>query len=116
MLTPERRLHVAGCELEAARLAARWGASEDEAREAAILHDITKALPPEEQLALCEKYAIPIEGHMREIPKVLHGHTAAELAAEKFHVSDDVKSAVKWHTTANAGMSALGKRITSPTP
>ncbi|MDR2420688.1 MAG: nicotinate (nicotinamide) nucleotide adenylyltransferase [Oscillospiraceae bacterium] len=110
-LPPERRLHVAGCELEAARLAARWGADADEAREAAILHDITKALPPEEQLALCEKYAIPLEEYMREAPKVLHGHTAAELASEKFHVSDDVKAAIKWHTTANAGMSLLGKII-----
>lgn len=111
MLSPERRLHVAGCEFEAVRLARRWGADADDAREAAILHDITKSLSPEEQYALCEKYGVELTESMRDIPKILHGHTAAELAAAKYNVSDDVKAAIKWHTTAYDKMSALGKII-----
>jgi nicotinate-nucleotide adenylyltransferase len=111
LLSPERRLHVAGCEAETVRLAKRYGADEDEAREAAILHDITKKLSEEEQLALCEAYAVPLTEHMRKVPKILHGHTAAALAAAKFGVSDDVKSAIKWHTTGRAGMTELEKII-----
>jgi nicotinate-nucleotide adenylyltransferase len=111
LLSPERRLHVAGCESEAVRLAKHYGEDTDEAREAAILHDITKKLSEEEQLALCEAYNVPLTEHMRKTPKILHGHTAAELAAAKFGVSDDVKSAIKWHTTGHGGMTALDKII-----
>jgi nicotinate-nucleotide adenylyltransferase len=111
LLSPERRLHVAGCESEAVRLAKRYGEDTDEAREAAILHDITKKLSEEEQLALCEAYNVPLTEHMRKTPKILHGHTAAELASAKFGVSDDVKSAIKWHTTGRAEMTELEKII-----
>jgi hypothetical protein len=39
-------------------LARTYGAAEDPAREAAILHDITKALDLDDQLQLCRKYDI----------------------------------------------------------
>jgi nicotinate-nucleotide adenylyltransferase len=110
-LSPERRIHVAGCEAEAVRLADRWDEDADEAREAAILHDITKKLTAEEQLALCAQYGISITDEMREIPKILHGHTAAEIASASFAASDAVKSAIKWHTTAHDGMTTLDKII-----
>ena len=53
------------------RLAQRWGADVDEAREAAILHDITKKLSYAEQLILCEKYATMTDNAERSSEKLL---------------------------------------------
>ncbi|MDR0838255.1 MAG: nicotinate (nicotinamide) nucleotide adenylyltransferase [Oscillospiraceae bacterium] len=111
LLKPERIRHVAGCELEAVSLAVRWGADIDEAREAGILHDITKRLDVEEQLALCERYGIEIDDIERASPKLLHSKTAAALAFDRFNVSGDVKSAILWHTTGHADMTLLEKII-----
>ena len=55
-LKPKRMAHVLGTEEEAVRLARRYGVDEQEARTAALLHDCTKKLGLEEQLALCEQY------------------------------------------------------------
>jgi len=111
-LLDDRRIrHVAGCESEAVCLARHWGADETDAREGAILHDITKRLGNDEQLALCEKYGIEVDDFMHSTPKILHGHTGAELAAERFNVSDAVKSAIKWHTTGRADMTLLEKIV-----
>jgi len=111
MIDSRRILHVTGCEGEAVRLANRWGADVTEAREAAILHDITKHLSPEEQFALCDTYGLALTPELCENPKLLHSHTAAEIAAERFNVSDAVKSAIKWHTTSHADMTLLEKVI-----
>ena len=53
-LKPKRMAHVLGTEEEAIRLARRYGVDEQEARTAALLHDCTKKLGLDEQLALCE--------------------------------------------------------------
>ena len=111
MLNPKRVPHVKGCEKEAARLAARWGADEDMAREAAILHDITKKLSVGEQLILCEKYGILIDDLERASDKLLHGKTGAEIARNEFGVSEPVYEAIKWHTTGKRDMSLLEKVI-----
>ena len=111
LLDEGRIRHVAGCEGEAVRLAIRWGADVDEAREGAILHDITKRLNHKEQLLLCKRYGIELDDFMRAVPKLLHGYTAAELSGERFNVSDTVKAAVKWHTTGHKDMTLLEKII-----
>ncbi len=111
MLKPKRIPHVRGCEEEALRLARRWGADEDEAAEAAILHDITKKLNLREQLILCEKYDIIPDALERNSEKLLHSKTGAAIARERFGVSDAVYEAIKWHTTGKAGMSLLDKII-----
>ncbi|MDR3311475.1 MAG: nicotinate (nicotinamide) nucleotide adenylyltransferase [Oscillospiraceae bacterium] len=111
MLDAGRILHVAGCEEEAVSLAGRWGVSRDDAREAAILHDITKNLSLAQQLALCAEYGIVADELERESEKLLHSKTAAESALRRFAATDEVADAVRFHTTGRAGMSALEKVI-----
>ncbi len=53
--------HVLGTEQEAIRLAERYGADVQKARVAALLHDCTKKLNMEEQLALCRRYGIELD-------------------------------------------------------
>ncbi len=121
--------HVQGCREEALRLARRWDADEEEAERAAILHDVTKKLPIEEQLRLCSTYGIipgigreeaparrdeePLspEEFARRYPKVLHAFSGAALAWGSFGVSPAVRDAIMWHTTGKRDMTLLEKII-----
>ena len=111
MLKPSRIPHVEGCEEEAVRLAEHWGVDPDEAREAAILHDITKKLTPQEHLRILENYSISVGAMAKGEEKLLHSRTGAAVAAAEFGVSDAVAVAILWHTTGRAGMSKLEKVI-----
>ena len=111
MLDPKRVPHVIGCESEAVRLAKHWGVNEDEAREAGILHDITKKLDTEEHLQILRDHNIPIEPMASGEEKLLHSKTGAVLAKSLFGVSDAVYNAIMWHTTGKAGMTDLDKII-----
>jgi nicotinate-nucleotide adenylyltransferase len=111
MLDSRRVPHVQGCESEAVRLAQRWGADLNDAREAAILHDITKKLKPNEQLLLCEKYGMVNDTVEMENPKLLHAKTGAAVARDVFGVSEPVYDAIFWHTTGRPEMTLLEKVI-----
>ena len=111
MLDQKRIPHVSGCESEALLLAKRWCVDLDDAREAAILHDITKRLKPEENINLLENHGIPVGKLEFAEEKLLHAQTGAVLAKSVFGVSDEVAGAIRWHTTGRAGMSALEKII-----
>ena len=109
MIRAKRIAHVQGTEEEAARLARRWGADEEKARRSAILHDCTKYLTMEEQLQLCAKYGIVLDDLERQAVKLLHAKTGACVARDVYGVSDDMFSAIFWHTTARADMTLLEK-------
>ena len=111
MLDPNRIPHVDACETEAVRLAERWGADCDDAREAAILHDITKKLDFTENLCIIAEHGINIGILGQGEEKLLHSITGAALARSEFGVSQSVADAIKWHTTGRAGMSMLEKII-----
>ncbi len=108
---PKRIPHVMGCEEEAARLAERWGYSTENAREAGILHDITKKLGLEDQLLLCSKYGILNDTLENQSEKLLHSKTGAALSRDLFGIPDDIYSAIRWHTTGRADMTLLEKII-----
>ncbi len=101
--------HTLGCERAAKKLAERFGGNVEKAEFAAILHDITKHLSPQEQLKSCEKYGIiPCMVELKE-PKMLHGKTAAAIAREEYGAPEDVCSAIACHTTGKQGMTLLDK-------
>lgn len=108
-LSPGRLAHVLGCEEEAVNLARRWGADENDARAAALLHDITKELDLPAQLKLCDEYGIVLDNVEKTSPKLPHAKTAAALAKAVFRVPDHISEAISWHTTGKAGMSLLEK-------
>lgn len=103
-LKPKRMAHVLGTEDTAAALARRYGTDEEEARIAALLHDCTKKLDMEQQLALCEQYGIELDEMEKQALKLLHSRTGAELARREFVVSDTVYRAIRYHTTGRADM------------
>lgn len=110
-LSGYRYTHTLGCERAAVQLAERFGADREKCAFAALLHDITKRLSREEQLYLCDKYGI-IPGDVEKTEwKMLHGKTAAAIAADEYRAPDDIVHAIAVHTTGCADMTLLDKII-----
>ena len=101
--------HSLGVERAAKWLARKYGGDEEKAAVAAILHDITKHLSPQEQLNLCEKYGIIPCTVEKSEPKMLHGKTAAAIARVEYGMPEDVCDAIACHTTGKHGMTILDK-------
>lgn len=110
-LKHKRIPHVLGTEQEAIHLAEQYGGNVEKARIAALLHDCTKKLETEEQLALCNRYQIQLDEMERNILKLMHAKTGAEIARREFGVDDEIYNAIKWHTTGCANMTLLEKII-----
>ena len=103
--------HVIGCSDTAERLARKYGADPMDAKRAGILHDVTKALNAQEQLKLCDHYAMILDNFERLNPKLLHAKTGAVIAELIFGENKAVCDAIRWHTTGKANMSVLEKII-----
>ena len=101
--------HTLGCERAARKLAEQFGGDPEKAGVAAILHDITKHLSPQEQLNLCKKYGIIRCTVEKSEPKMLHGKTAAAIAREEYSMPEDICDAIACHTTGKHGMTILDK-------
>ena len=110
-LKAKRCAHVLGTAATAVKLAEKYGADVHKAEIAGLLHDCTKKLSMPEQLALCEKYGIALDGLEKKALKLLHAKTGAALARDVFGVDDDIYSAILWHTTGKPGMTVLEKVI-----
>ncbi len=111
LLKPNRVRHVLGCRDTAVELAKRWGANEEDAARAGLLHDITKALDGPLQLTLCSEYGIVVDDFSAQYPKTLHALTGSLVAQRIFGENDAVVSAICSHTTGKANMNILEKII-----
>ena len=104
------RRHVERAVEEALRLARLHGVDEERARLTALGHDIVRATPHDELLRLAGEVGLEVSDLERAEPVLLHGAIAARLLPQRFGVDDPVVlDAVRDHTTARAGMSALEK-------
>ena len=101
--------HVLGTEEEAVRLAKRYGGDEEKIRRAALLHDCTKRLKLEDQLAICARYGLDVDEDERKSAALLHSKTAAALAKHVYGEDEEVCGAICWHTTGRADMTQLEK-------
>ena len=110
-LKPKRIRHVLGTAATAVELARRYGAPEEAAWQAGILHDCTKKLELDEQLELCRRYGLELDDLQRQALKLQHAITGAAVAREVFGMSPEVVSAIRWHTTGRPEMTVLEKVI-----
>ena len=109
-LRPERFAHSLNVAEEAKRLAQKYGADPEKAYTAGILHDIMKNSPPEEQLSIMDQAGIILTADERANPKLWHAMAAEAYARTVLQVRDaDILQAIRYHTTARAGMSVLEK-------
>lgn len=111
LLNPNRVKHVLGCRDTAVALARRWGADENDAARAGILHDITKAIDGPLQLTLCDAYGKLLDDFSKRYPRTLHALTGSMVAQRIFGENENVVSAIEFHTTGRANMTLLEKII-----
>lgn len=107
LLNSNRVRHVLGCRDTCVALAKRWGADEEDAARAGILHDITKALDGPLQLTLCAAYGKILDDFSKKYPKTLHALTGSLVAERIFGENSRVVSAICSHTTGKADMNLL---------
>ena len=111
----ERRFaHTAAVEEMVARLCALYCPEYTlPLRAAALLHDLTKELTPEEQEVLCQAYGIPVDEAQRRSPKTYHAKTGAARITRDFPTFADpiIVNAVRWHTTGHEEMTLTEKLL-----
>ena len=109
-LSEYRFYHSLNVADEAKRLALKYGADPEKAYTAGLVHDIMKDTPKNEQLKLFEKYNIKLTPVELESPKTWHAMSGEAYLRNEFNVTDEeILKAVRYHTTARAGMSLLEK-------
>lgn len=92
----------------AERLAFAHGEDPGRARLAGMLHDLARLYSIPRLLAACHERGLPIDEFEARNPLVLHARLGAEIARERFGVTDaGVLSAIARHTVAAAEMSRL---------
>ncbi len=109
-LTPKRYEHSLCVADEALRLANKYGADPDKCYLAGLLHDITKNAPKEEHLKLFSGFGIILSSVESSAQKLWHAMSGALYVEHVLNIDDDeLISAIRYHTTARAGMTLTDK-------
>ena len=108
----ERYEHTLGVMYTAASLTMRYGANQQDALLAGLLHDCAKGFQPEEQKVLCKSYGISLTKEELACPQLIHAKLGAYLAEHDYKISNtEVLDAIRWHTTGRPDMTLLEKII-----
>ncbi len=107
------RFHHSVCVSQCAKkLAKRYGADEEKAEVAGILHDATKETPPLEQLELIKRAGFEITDFEKSQLKFYHQISGAAFAKVELGIEDEeILNAIRYHTTGKADMSLMEQII-----
>ena len=104
--------HSVNVSKEAVRLAKKYGCDEEKAEIAGLLHDVMKDAGKKEQQEIIEKYGVQLNEVELQAPKIWHAIAGAVYVENVLRIGDkDIVNAVRYHTTARAGMTLLEKII-----
>lgn len=111
-LSDKRYEHTINVKKMAVKLAKRYGADEEKAALAAILHDSAKEISKDEMREIMRQYPQYAEGGESRPTSVWHGICASILARTQWGVEDEaILSAIACHTAGKPGMSKLDKIV-----
>ena len=111
-LSEQRYQHSLNVAKEAESLARLHGEDPEKARFAAMLHDVCKDEHKDVQLQRIHASGIICDKKALEQPALWHAMAGYAFLKEECGVQDeDILNAVRYHTTARAGMSCLEKVI-----
>ena len=107
-----RFVHSVGVANTALKLAKRFGADENKAYIAGLLHDCAREFENDELPAQAEKRGIPINDVERAMPLLLHAYIGAKMIREIYGVDDaEIAQAIHRHTVGAPDMTTLDKII-----
>lgn len=111
-LTPYRFRHSLAVAEQAKHLALMYKADAKKAYTAGLLHDIMKDEPKAALLQMLNDFGIILNNAQMASPGCWHAIAGAEFVRNILKIGDeDIINAVRYHTTARAGMSHLEKTI-----
>ena len=111
-LTPKRYNHSLCVADEAVRLAKKYGGDIEKAYLAGLLHDITKNASEQEHLNIFNEFGIMLNDIEKNAEKLWHAISGSAFIEHKHVITDkEIITAVRYHTTARAGMSQLEKLL-----
>ena len=112
MMGQRRYNHCVNVSSEAVRLARKYGADEEKAAIAGILHDITKEVDFENQLQIIDSGDIILNDVEKRTNKLWHAISGSVYIQKYLGITDeDIINAIRYHTTGRARMSVLEKVI-----
>ncbi len=107
-----RFLHSLNVAESAASLARVYGADEEKAYFAGLVHDIMKNENKADMLKMLEKGGIILSRTEKSNPKLWHAMAGAVCLKEECGITDEeILSSVRYHTTGKAGMNLFDKII-----
>ena len=107
-----RYIHSLGVADSARELAKIYGADEEKAYFAGLLHDVAKNMPKDEQLQLMETGGIILNPAEKNNPALWHAMAGECYLRLHMGITDpDILGSVRYHTTGKAGMSLMEKII-----
>lgn len=111
-LAPKRYNHSLCVADEAVRLANKYGGDTEKAYLAGLLHDITKNATEQEHLHIFQEFGIMLNDVEKNAEKLWHAISGAAFIEHKLGIKDkDIITAVRYHTTARAGMTQLERLL-----
>ena len=111
-LKPKRFRHSLNVAQSAVELAQRFGADEDKAYIAGLLHDVTKNDSSEMQLKILEEHGILLSDVEENNPKLWHAMSGSLYVQDALGINDpEIIGAIRYHTTGKDGMTLLEKVI-----
>ena len=107
-----RYVHSLGVADSARELAKIYGADEEKAYFAGLLHDVAKNMPKDEQLQMIEKGSIILNSAEKNNPALWHAIAGECYLRCEMGITDrDILGSVRYHTTGKAKMSLMEKII-----
>lgn len=102
------RFYHSLCVAESAKkLAKRYGADEEKAEVAGLLHDAMKESDSDEQLALIKEQGIEVTDFDLANPKFYHQSSGAAFAKKIGITDEEIIGAIRYHTTGRANMTLM---------
>ncbi|MBI4652608.1 bis(5'-nucleosyl)-tetraphosphatase (symmetrical) YqeK, partial [Candidatus Desantisbacteria bacterium] len=96
----------------AGEIAKKYGASEEKAQLACLIHDCAKPYTIKDQLGFAKSFNIQLDEIEKNNPSLLHALIGPEIFEKTFGViHPSVKRAVRLHTTGDANMELLDKVV-----
>lgn len=104
--------HSVATAKQAAALAKIYGADENKAYIAGLLHDVAKGKCSYGLKKFATEYGIEIDEYEQTNPELIHGKLGAKMVSKELGILDeDILNAICWHTTGRGGMSLLEKIV-----
>ena len=92
--------------------AKKYGGDIEKAYLAGLLHDITKNASEQEHLNIFNEFGIMLNDIEKNAEKLWHAISGSAFIEHKLGITDkEIITAVRYHTTARAGMSQLEKLL-----